>query len=148
LTVRARSAKNRRLATLPLPAGTIAALRAAGGPGSASERVLPSVPNMDTFRRDLKAAGLEYETTEGVADFHSLRVTFNTLLARAGVSLAQRQALMRHSDPKLTANVYTRLEAADAVAAVEKIDAPTVPKTYPKPCISTRRRALRGTESA
>ena len=54
-----------------------------------------------------------------VVDFHSLRVTFNTLMARAGVSLAQRQALMRHSDPKLTANVYTRLEAAVVTIAFE-----------------------------
>lgn len=35
--------------------------------------------------------------------------------------LAQR--LMRHSDPKLTANVYSKLELHDGRAAVEKIDA-------------------------
>jgi integrase len=51
-----------------------------------------------------------------------LRVSYATSLARAGVPLAQAQRLMRHSDPKLTANVYTRLELSDARAAVAKID--------------------------
>ena len=49
------------------------------------------------------------------------RVTFATLLARAGVPLVQAQHLMRHSDPKLTANVYTRLELVDRRKAVEKV---------------------------
>ena len=45
------------------------------------------------------------------------------MLTRAGVSLVQAQRLMRHSDPKLTANIYTRLRLDDAHAAVAKIEA-------------------------
>ena len=43
----------------------------------------------------------------GKLDFHSLRYTFATKLARKGVSKRLAQELMRHSDPKLTANIYT-----------------------------------------
>ena len=44
------------------------------------------------------------------------------MLARTGVSLVQAQTLMRHSDPKLTANIYTRLQLHDGHAAVARID--------------------------
>ncbi len=76
---------------------------------------------MNEFRRDLAAAGIVYETDLGFADFHSLRVTFATLLARAGVPLAMAQRLMRHSTPTLTANVYTKIELHDAAAAVARL---------------------------
>lgn len=50
------------------------------------------------------------------------RLSYATNLARAGVSLAQTAALMRHGDPKLTQQVYTRLRIEDGHAAVAKID--------------------------
>ena len=40
-----------------------------------------------------------------VVDFHALRHTFGTLLAKAGVSMQVSQPAMRHSTPTLTANV-------------------------------------------
>ena len=63
-----------------------------------------------------------YATPDGVVDFHALRVTYGTLLARAGVSLVQAQKLMRHSTPVLTANVYVKLQMDDAREAVARID--------------------------
>jgi integrase len=74
------------------------------------------------MREDRDAAGIPYDTADGTADFHALRVTFATRLALAGVSLVQAQKLMRHSDPKLTANIYTRLRREEAHEAVAKID--------------------------
>jgi len=62
-----------------------------------------------------------------VFDFHGLRVAFVTNLARAGVALQQAQKLARHSDPKLTANIYTRLGDADherALAMLPDLDGP------------------------
>jgi hypothetical protein len=38
-----------------------------------------------------------------------------------GVELSLRQKLARHSDPKLTANIYTHPAAVDRIAAVEKL---------------------------
>jgi integrase len=121
LTVRASSAKNRKPAHQPLPPGTVAALAALEA-GTPLAPVFPLVPSTKVLREDLKAAEVPYETAEGKADLHALRVTYATMLARAGVSLVQAQRLMRHSDPKLTANVYTRLRLDDAHEAVARID--------------------------
>lgn len=73
------------------------------------------------MREDSEAAGIERETAAGVVDFHALRHTLNTHFARDGVSLGERQSLMRHSDPKLTANVYLHLEVADSRRAVDRL---------------------------
>lgn len=42
-------------------------------------------------------------------------------LARNGVGLVQVQRLMGHSDPKLTAQVYTHLDVEDLRRAVESV---------------------------
>ena len=71
---------------------------------------------------DLAEAGIVRETPAGVADFHSLRHTFGTNLALAGVPLVEAQRLMRHSTPVLTANYYTHLDVerlADSINALE-----------------------------
>jgi len=74
------------------------------------------------FDRDLKAAGIPKHDHRGrVADVHSLRVTFISGLAAAGVPLATAQVLARHSDPRLTSNVYTDPAMLDLRGAVEAI---------------------------
>ena len=50
-----------------------------------------------------------------------MRPTFATLLARGGVGLVQAQRLLGHSDPKLTAQVYTHLDVEDLREAVEAL---------------------------
>ncbi len=77
------------------------------------------------LRVDLAAAGIQYRTREGVADFHSLRVTFCTDLARAGVSLQAAQRLMRHSDPRLTTAVYSKLGRHDLASELGRL--PSLP---------------------
>ena len=54
-------------------------------------------------------------------DVHSLRRTFGTMLARAGVPLTTTQRLMRHSTPELTAKLYIDVEPIDMSQAVEKL---------------------------
>jgi hypothetical protein len=74
------------------------------------------------LRADLAAADIPYEDDAGrVVDFHSLRVTFGTNLARGGVALQLAQRLLRHSTPVLTANVYTVLGRDDDRKAIEKL---------------------------
>jgi integrase len=63
----------------------------------------------DMLKIDLQAAGIEYKTEKGQADFHALRHTFGTMLAVSGTTPQIAQKLMRHSDPKLTQNIYTHL---------------------------------------
>ncbi len=76
------------------------------------------------LRRDLEAAGIPYRDDEGhVLDFHALRHTFGTNLARAGVSPKVAQELMRHSDINLTMGTYTHVGLYDLNAAVESLPA-------------------------
>ena len=116
---RASTTKNRKEAWLPIPPGTVDALRDAE---RRNPKVLRAVPTVPTLRRDLGKIGVPYKTDDGVVDFHALRATYATRLALNGVSLAQAQKLMRHCTPALTANVYTRLRMDEAKEAVAKID--------------------------
>lgn len=62
-----------------------------------------------------------------VADFHSLRHTFISNLARAGVHPKLAQSLARHSDINLTMSRYThttRGEQSEALAALPDLSLP------------------------
>jgi integrase len=77
-----------------------------------------------SFLADLKAAGIERKTQDGRSiDVHSLRRTFGTMLARAGVPLTTTQRLMRHSTPELTAKLYIDVEPIDMCQAIGKLPA-------------------------
>jgi len=69
--------------------------------------VLASSPTLLTVKRDLQRAGIAYDTEAGQADGKALRKTFGTHLAMAMVDFRVAVKLMRHSDPRLTSNIYT-----------------------------------------
>ncbi len=74
------------------------------------------------LRVDLDAAGIPYTDKYGrQRDFHSLRHTFASLLNQANVPLATAQKLMRHSDPKLTANIYTHVMVNTKAEALARL---------------------------
>ena len=55
-------------------------------------------------------------------NFHGLRHSFGTAVVRSsGLALGQR--LLRHSDPRLTANVYAHLDDRDSIAALAAVQA-------------------------
>jgi len=56
-----------------------------------------------------------------VVDFHALRATYITMLVKGGASVKESQQLARHSDPKLTLNVYTKLGVHDLSGALDKL---------------------------
>ena len=62
-------------------------------------------------------------TTSRDLDFRALRYTYVTFLARSGVSPRVLQVLSRHSDPKLSANVYTAASKLDTVHAIKGLPA-------------------------
>ncbi len=81
-----------------------------------------------------------------VADFHSPRVSFITALVNGGASVKVAQELARHSDPKLTLNVYTTLGIHDAASALEALPDPDrqpVP-AEPKRAVGTCDHSARG----
>jgi len=74
------------------------------------------------FCKDLEAAGIERVGSDGRSiDVHSLRKTFGTMLAKAGIPLTTVQRLMRHSTPLLTAKLYIDVDAVDMAEAVDKL---------------------------
>jgi integrase len=125
VSIKRGNAKNRKSDTLPLKVELAADLKQYFDNK-------PALPQARAFKMwkdagaamlkpDLEAAGIQYIVDGAVADFHSLRHTFATLLAQAGVSLQEAQRLMRHCDPKLTASIYTHLQLHDTAKAVGKI---------------------------
>lgn len=122
VSVRASTTKNARDAHLPIGAdvSALVAQHLADDPAPFPFRP-PTVP---TMRADLEAAGIDLDPARGVLDFHALRHTFATRLARAGVNTQQAQRLMRHSTPTLTAEVYTHLVDDDLRAAAGFLSLP------------------------
>jgi len=57
--------------------------------------------------------------TGKVIDFHALRATYITLLVKGGASVKVCQQLARHSDPKSTLKVYTKLGVHDLAGALD-----------------------------
>jgi len=133
LQLRAAWTKNRKAGFQPLPPALVQRLATFAATGEATELYrtfgskltlpvkpllyVPSHPARD-LGKDLKAAGLERTTSEGTADFHACRVAYTTLIFENGATVKEAQTLARHSDPRLTANVYgrTRDERLAAVA--------------------------------
>jgi integrase len=77
---------------------------------------------LESFYSDLKAAGIGRKGADGRSlDVHSLRKTFGTMLAKAGVPLTTTQRLMRHYSPILTAKLYIDVDSVDMMQALEQL---------------------------
>lgn len=132
LTVRAEAAKaGKEDATIPLAPALAAGLedwRAIWPQAERSlpvgrARVFPSRPGqwLREFYRDIEAAGIPRETPEGVLDLHALRHSFASWLVRAGVAPKTAQALLRHSDVRMTLAIYAHVHVGDRAAAVQAL---------------------------
>ncbi len=134
ITVRAGCAKNRTEATLPLrhDLGAMLADYFAGDPALPSALVFPGMlvrrgTGAAMLAADLEAAGLPVETEDGVADFHSLRHSYITALAKSGVAPAVAMCLARHSDVNLTLGRYSHMSLESGAEAVAKLPGMTLP---------------------
>jgi len=106
--VRASTTKNSKPAAMRLHPEVVKALEEIKGDSHPDEAVFKRFPRIERFRRDLKKVRIPYSDDTGhFADFHSLRKTFGTNLANAGVPSRVAMALMRHSDRRLTDKIYT-----------------------------------------
>ena len=143
ITIRAEDAKNGKEDTLPLRPELAADLKVRMAlflPGAKAFPGMWADKGAEMIRADLEAAGVLSRNADGVLitvdelglvyDFHGLRHTFATLGAKAGIPLAVMQKLMRHSDPKLTAGIYTHVLIADKAHELAKLPSllPTAPK--------------------
>jgi integrase len=131
VTIAADYSKQRRGDTLPLRPALAAEL------GSFLGTLLPTAKAFSAmsivfhvarmFWCDIQAAGIPHRDTAGlVADFHSLRHTFVTNLARDGVHPKVAQALARYSTITLTMDRYSHKlidEQSAALAALPDLSA-------------------------
>ena len=125
VSVAAAYSKHRRNDTLPLHASLVARLRPwlatkTGQlfPGTWTQHYKAS----KLLRHDLKRAGIAYVDEHGrFADFHALRHTFITQLARSGVHPAKAKELARHSTITLTMDVYSHVDANELRDALDSV---------------------------
>ncbi len=138
VAVRAAYSKHRRDDTLPLRLGTVSMLRSYLDPMLSVAKAFPmprGTVGSRILRVDLEAAGIQYRDNSGrVADFHSLRHSFITMLANSGVHPSVAQRLARHSDINLTLSRYTHSTLERQSKTVESL-----------PAISPEAEALRAT---
>lgn len=121
LMARASTTKNRKDAAVFLPEELVEAFRA-----MRTEEVREGakvfkgiMPIRKTWRADFDAAGIARADDRGRrADFHALRHTLASNLARAGVPPRLAMEIMRHSDLRLTVKTYTDAAALPTAAVV------------------------------
>lgn len=119
VVIRAENAKGKRERSVPVrdELAWEFAMRLAAG-----SEVFPYVPTYEVLLADLVRAGIERKDERGrVVHFHAFRKTFQTWGARSGVGQRSAQAILGHTDPALTANVYTDEQALLLASEVAKL---------------------------
>ncbi|MGB7748682.1 MAG: site-specific integrase [Verrucomicrobiia bacterium] len=117
---RASTTKNGKEEPLPLHSDLIVVLREIKGVSQPDELVFKRFPRIERFKRDMAKANIPYRDALGrYADFHALRKTFGTNLAKAGVPRRAAMSLMRHSDGKLTDKIYTDVNLLGIETGIE-----------------------------
>jgi len=74
------------------------------------------------LKNQIKAAEIPYKDEAGRQfDFHSLRVQYGTILAQAGVNIRTAMEMMRHTDIRLTTQVYTDPKLLNTTSAARSL---------------------------
>jgi hypothetical protein len=73
------------------------------------------------LRPDLDKADILYENSDGVVDFHSLRVFYVTQLCKSIQNPKIIQTLARHSTMELTMRIYAKVNPTDAATAIDGV---------------------------
>ncbi len=123
IVLTAKVAKARKAQKVPLHPDLIEPLRRLAEGKRPHDRLFPFVRD-ELVAQDIEAAGVARMVDGLTSGLHSFRKGLATELARSGVVEGVAQALLRHSDPRLTRNVYTDarlLPLAEAVSAVARV---------------------------
>ncbi|MBN2163901.1 MAG: tyrosine-type recombinase/integrase [Pontiellaceae bacterium] len=106
IKARASTTKNRKDANQPIPPALAETFAAFYDGQKKAERGFSSLSSK-VVARDIKAAGIEKINDQGKrVDFHSLRYTYCSFMFATDVNPRIAKELMRHSDIKLTTNLY------------------------------------------
>jgi integrase len=122
VSLRTRNTKNAQADQIPLKADLAETLRQwiANKLPNAKAFFVPQSMSA-TFDKDLEFARITKTVDDEVACPHSLRHTFASMLAQAGVSPQKAMRLLRHSDINLTAKRYTHIEMTDKAQAIASL---------------------------
>ena len=130
IKLRAVTTKNRKGGEVTIHPELKEELRKFGGvsPDPVS-RVVKMFAGLESFKKDLAAAGIAFVERGLRFDLHAMRKTFNTRMAIGNVPTRAAMHAMRHSDEKLTTIVYTdsfRLDVAGHVASLPSLIGPVM----------------------
>ena len=131
--VRASISKNHEERIIALKPGIVSLLKAMRPlDHDTEERIFKGLmPEMDRYKKDLALAGIPYKDKEGrQSDFHALRHTYCTNLARADVNPWLAMKLMRHSDINLTTKIYTDVGKLPLEEAMNRLPSYTEPLSH------------------
>jgi integrase len=121
----AKFTKNRREAVLPLKpefAERVKIFLAGKLPDCPVFKTPASGHEVRVLRQDLQAADIpEIDDAGRVFDFHSFRVFYASMLAYNGTNPKTAMELMRHSDIRLTMNIYSHAYKESLTAAVDAL---------------------------
>jgi hypothetical protein len=134
VTVKAGCSKHRREDVQPIRSELANALRpwVASKPSGRPVFGKLTQHTAEMLRVDLEAAGLPYEDASGrVADFHCLRHSYITALAKSNAPVRIIQSLARHSTPTLTLGIYAHVGLFDQSAALDAL--PDLTRQDPRP---------------
>jgi len=137
VTVVARNSKRRKLDRLPLHPALVKHLEVYfSALHEPSERVpifpVADVRTAEMLERDLDVAEIPYQDAYGAhLDFHALRHSFVSNLARVEPNAKRTQSLARHSTMDLTMMVYAHSDLADQAEAISKLPAPSISGSLP-----------------
>ena len=123
VTIRAENAKNRQEVVLPLRPDLTEILRRHTCGKLPHARVV-NVPakTAEMFYEDCAGAGIDpRDNGSGRLCFHSLRHTFASQLAAAGVAPKVAQDLLRHGDIRQTMNIYSHAYHGQLIDAVSQL---------------------------
>ena len=107
LSLSAAFCKGRKDSRQPIPNALAAKLSEACTGKAPSESIFEIGSHLDRlFKRDYEAAGIKEKAFGGKLVFHGLRHTYCNLTIESGANVKEAQTMLRHSDPKLTMNIY------------------------------------------
>jgi integrase len=124
LTIKPRYNKKKRKERIqPIPRDLAKVLKEYIGERQDDELLFPNMPDITNLakilRKDLEAAKIPYRDNENrVVDFHALRHTYATNLARSGVHPKIAMDLLDHSDINLTMAYYSHTDVKERAQAL------------------------------
>ncbi len=116
LIARASTTKNRKESTIYLRSDVVDSIKRLGY----RRETVFRMPTISRFYADCKAAKIPLVDSQGRrVDFHCLRHTLCTNLARGGIAVQTAMHIMRHSDIRLTTKTYTDSSLMPTISAID-----------------------------